>query len=104
MRYIIPQHTDGAQAEVGRIVFCLKGRDSGRYYVLVKKEDCFSYIANGKLRRVEKPKRKNPVHLLNTQYVVSDEYVENGALTLTNREIKYLLSQYEARCRTNNDV
>ena len=53
MRYVIPQLTDGIEADVGRIVFCLKGRDSGRYYVLVKKEGCFSYIANGKLRKLD---------------------------------------------------
>lgn len=104
MRYVIPQLTDGIEADVGRIVFCLKGRDSGRYYVLAKKEGCFSYIANGKLRKIETPKRKNPIHLHITQLRVPDEYLANGRLLLTNREIKYLLKQAEMLIAGVNDV
>ena len=48
---------------VGRFVCSLAGRDKGYWMVVVKEENGFYYVADGKERPLEHPKPKNPKHL-----------------------------------------
>lgn len=48
----------------------MAGHDSGSYYAVIRAENGFAYIADGKLRKVEKPKKKNPLHLQKTLVTV----------------------------------
>ncbi len=50
----------------GDIVLSIRGRDADKYYVVVSTEGIFAYIANGKLHKAEKPKKKKIKHLKNT--------------------------------------
>lgn len=50
--------------KVGRIVQSLKGRDKGRYFVVLKVSgENIVYIADGKTHLAENPKKKNLKHL-----------------------------------------
>ena len=50
--------------ELGQVVYSIRGRDSGRFYVVVEKVDSdFVKIADGKLRRIKSPKLKKIKHL-----------------------------------------
>ncbi len=49
--------------EPGRAVLSVAGRDSGRRFIALKVEGDYAYIADGDLRRVEKPKKKKRMHL-----------------------------------------
>lgn len=49
--------------EPGMIVKSDAGHDQERFYVIVAVEEGWAYIADGKRRKVERPKRKNPRHL-----------------------------------------
>ena len=57
------------EAQVGHIVISLAGRDKNRLFYVLKTEENFVYLADGKLRRLEACKRKNRRHVK----VVSDE-------------------------------
>lgn len=49
----------------GTLVRSLAGRDMGSCYVVLAVEgDRFVAVANGAVRPVERPKRKNPKHLI----------------------------------------
>jgi ribosomal protein L14E/L6E/L27E len=50
----------------GMIVKSDAGRDQERFYVVVRAGEGFAYIADGKRRPLEKPKRKNIRHLKGT--------------------------------------
>ena len=43
---------------IGSVVLANAGRDKGRYFVAVAASGGFVYIADGKERKLEKPKRK----------------------------------------------
>ena len=43
---------------LGQVVLSKAGKDSGSFYAVVLEEKDFAYIADGRLRKVEKPKRK----------------------------------------------
>ena len=50
--------------EVGRVVESTQGRDRGRLFVVISVvDDDFVLIADGDLRKVERPKRKKVKHL-----------------------------------------
>jgi len=52
----------------GMVVKSMAGHDSGSYYAVMRVENGFAYIADGKLRKVERPKKKNPLHTEDTHY------------------------------------
>ena len=74
---------------LGQIVLSKAGKDSGSFYVIVSEEDDFAYIADGKLRKVERPKKKNPLHLQKTLTTVELAEITNkklrSALSVLNR-------------------
>lgn len=50
--------------EIGTVVYSIAGRDSGRFYVVTEiVDDTFVKIADGDLRRIDKPKVKRIKHL-----------------------------------------
>ena len=73
----------------GSIVTAKAGRDKGGCFVVMKMENGFAYIADGKRRRVENPKKKKLIHLQSTR---STADVQNA----TNREIRKLLNEFKS--------
>ena len=55
---------------VGRVVCSKYGRDKGYFLVVVKEEDGFLFVCDGKERPLSRPKRKNPKHLALTNTVL----------------------------------
>ena len=55
---------------VGRIVCSKSGRDKGYFLVVVKEEDGFLFVCDGKERPLSRPKLKNPKHLALTNTVL----------------------------------
>lgn len=48
---------------VGDIVKSLSGRDENGYFLVINADDGYAVIADGKTRRLNKPKRKNLKHV-----------------------------------------
>jgi len=57
--------------QVGSVVYSAAGRDKYRFYAVVGAEGEVVLIADGKARKLEKPKRKNVLHLRPTKTVLS---------------------------------
>ncbi len=63
----------------GMIVKSTAGHDAGSFYVVVKAEGGYLFIADGRRRKLEAPKKKNPRHLkktnagLDLSQIVSDK-------------------------------
>lgn len=53
--------------ERGCVVRSLAGHDKNRYYVVLEWGEDWVLIADGKERKLEKPKRKNIKHVQNTK-------------------------------------
>ena len=51
---------------VGDIVLSVAGHDADRFYIIVSMEGIYAHICNGKLHKIEKPKKKKIKHLRNT--------------------------------------
>lgn len=69
------------EIEVGRVVRSKAGHDSNDIFAVVGFDENHVFIIDGKERRVEKPKRKNPKHIELTSYMLSpEEMAANGRL------------------------
>lgn len=78
----------GVEIVEGMVVKSMAGHDAGRFYVVVNVENRSVYIADGKLRRLEKPKRKNFVHVSMTKKMVDLSKIK------TNKSLRAILHDY----------
>lgn len=58
------------ELQIGSVVYSKMGRDAGRYYIVVKLDDSFCYIADGNLRRLNNLKKKNVKHVKNSGQIL----------------------------------
>ena len=75
------------EAQTGMIVRSAAGRDKGKFMVIVSIEGDFAYIADGKERKLDKPKKKRLKHIRVTNTVVSaDDMTTDKGLKKKLRE------------------
>jgi large subunit ribosomal protein L14e len=83
--------------EIGRIVEVIRGRDKGLYAVVIGYEgDRFVYIADGDKRKVDRPKKKNALHVKRTGEIaqeIADTLAQGGKVT--NARLRYVIRQYQ---------
>lgn len=72
----------------GTLVLALAGRDKGSVFVAVESHDGWVFIADGKSRKLGKPKRKNLRHIspVNAKIELSG---------LTDKKLRSLLREYQ---------
>jgi len=83
--------------EKADVVISLNGRDKDKRFLVVGTEDGYSHIADGKGRRLEKPKRKKNKHLKledKADGLVAVKLTEGEKVT--NNEIRRALAKYAA--------
>lgn len=73
----------------GSIVKAKAGRDKGGFFVVLDTDSEFAYIADGRRRKVEHPKRKKLIHLEATKTVIEGSFE-------TNPQIKRILNEFIA--------
>ncbi len=73
---------------VGRIVQSSSGRDKGTYLFCIDRNESFLLVCDGRRRPLERPKRKNPRHLIITDDRLPVEDVQ------TNRALRRSLRHY----------
>lgn len=78
---------------IGNIVCSKAGRDKGYFMVVVKSENGFVYVCDGKERPLERPKRKNLKHLQLTATVLETDSFK------TNKSLKKALAIYRDTAR-----
>ena len=72
----------------GSIVIARAGRDKGGCFVVLERDGEFALIADGKRRRVERPKRKKLIHLSATSSVAAGSFE-------TNPQVKRIISSFK---------
>ncbi|MBO6302357.1 MAG: KOW domain-containing RNA-binding protein [Ruminiclostridium sp.] len=70
----------------GTVVISRAGRDKGYPLAVVGLDGKFVLVADGKERPLERPKKKNPIHLAVTKKTVNVEGVSDKALRRALKE------------------
>lgn len=76
--------------KIGSIVKARAGREKDRLFAVSGVHDGFVEIADGKERKLEKPKRKNIKHISPMHDVINME-------KLTNKKLRKILTEFETR-------
>ncbi len=63
------------------------GRDKGGFFIVLDTDAEYAYIADGRRRKVEHPKRKKLIHLAPTNTVIEGSFE-------TNPQIKRILKEF----------
>ena len=82
---------------LGQMVFSRQGRDNGSAYVVLKIEDRFCYVADGRKTTYLKPKKKNVKHLQATHWISETIYdtLQREKIP-TDAEIREFLNQHRS--------
>ena len=72
----------------GLVVYSLAGHDKGNFQVVMNADEKFALVCDGKSRPIERPKKKNIIHLKATKMLVDEKCFEsNKALRLSLRSL-----------------
>lgn len=77
----------------GQLVFAKCGRDEGLPFIVVKVETDYVYLADGKHRKLENPKKKKVKHVQHTNKVFCDlktdlgENMPTGEFSVNNKNL-----------------
>jgi len=81
---------------IGQVVRSTKGRDKGKYFIVIGKlDDNHLLIVDGDIRKIEKPKKKKVKHLMKLD-IISTETIErlNSNKEITNAFIRKELKNW----------
>ena len=78
---------------VNQVVISNAGRDKNKAMVIVEKTENYLLVCDGKERRLERPKRKNPKHLKFTNTFLEAHQLETNRALL--KALKTFCSAYE---------
>ena len=84
--------------EKSDVVIPLNGRDEGKYFLVIEADAEYSLLADGKGRKVDKPKRKKNKHIKPDGKIneIIAKKLDAGQ-KLTNNEIRKALGEYYAK-------
>ena len=71
----------------GSVVRAEAGRDGGGYFVIVGADEEYCFIADGKSRKLDKPKRKNIKHIR-----ITDSMIDLN--DITDKKLRNILKQF----------
>jgi ribosomal protein L14E/L6E/L27E len=77
---------------VGQMVYSKSGRDKGMLFIIVAIEGEYAYLADGNVRRLEKPKKKKIKHIQHTNTIIDLTVV--GPRVLQNADLRKWILPY----------
>jgi len=70
---------------IGQVVFAKSGRDKGKAFIVINVHKDYLYLVDGKLRTLDKSKKKKAKHVQPTNYVAE---LKTDGRTLQNADIR----------------
>ena len=74
---------------IGKIVLSNAGRDKGKYLAVINCTESYVWVADGKERKLENPKRKNIKHISVTADTLNQDQLK------TNKSLKKAIAVYK---------
>ena len=79
---------------MGGIVISKRGRDKGRPLVIVGLDGAYLYLADGTLRKLERPKRKKTMHVQITESISEETAGKLAAGSLQDADLRKVLLRF----------
>ena len=80
----------------GCVVLSTAGRDMGRYFIVLDRDENYALIVDGKLRSVESPKRKKIKHLMYAGKVSAEKLLAkiNADMPIEDAEVRKAMNLF----------
>lgn len=75
---------------IGNVVEALAGKEKGQLFVIVKLDDKYAYLSDGKRLRKDKPKKKSLKHIK----LVCQEALSEGSVMDNNQRVNALIRKF----------
>ena len=75
---------------IGFLAYSLAGHDKGEIYLIIDETKDHVYVADGLVRTLDKPKKKNKKHI----QIIKKGNQRIEIPSVTNEEIKYFIKSY----------
>ena len=62
--------------EIGSIVKSMAGKDKDSYFCVVELNDSYCFLRDGKIHKLDNPKRKSFKHVIKTPYKLQSEALQ----------------------------
>ena len=81
----------------GNFAFSKAGHDKGKLYVIVAEEQDYVYLCDGRLKKIDAPKKKRKKHIQIVNRRVGEELLagQEKRETMLDEQNKYAIKQYE---------
>ena len=89
--------------QIADVVSSIAGRDAGKWYYVIKTDDTYLYLVNGKDRTLDKPKRKKRKHaikVLRSETRVAAKLIAGDKVL--NSELRRDLAYLSQHMQSNN--
>jgi len=96
---------DCSEPVIGRVVYSKAGRDKGKIFIVVGIiDENFVLVADGRLRPIERPKKKRIKHLKFTDITVNyiAELVKKGDKPI-NSELRSIIAEFIEEIKAGNN-
>lgn len=80
------------RVEAGMLAWSRAGHDLGALYVIMRTEGDFAWLADGRLKTVEKPKKKRLKHI---QVIRRQTQPAESEAKISNEEVKFRIKEYK---------
>lgn len=75
----------------GKLARSKAGHDKKNIYVILREDDAYVYLVDGKIRTVDKPKKKNKKHI----QIIKKFQTETDSKKWNDLEIKQMIKEYQ---------
>lgn len=83
---------------VGNVVSALAGKEKGQIFVIVRLDDKYAYLSNGKRLKKDKPKKKSLKHIK----LYDEEALTEEALNDKNDRVNALIRKFLSKKRSEH--
>ena len=84
--------------KVGNVVVALAGKEKGQIFVIVRLDDKYAYLSNGKRLKTDKPKKKSLKHIK----LYDEEALTEEALYDKNERVNALIRKFLSKKRSEH--
>lgn len=91
---------------VGMLATSKAGHDKSEVYVIVAEDEKYIYLCDGRLKPLEKPKKKSRKHIQIIKAKVNEDLQERlvKGMTVYNEEIKRMIKEFNQKDREVKNV
>lgn len=79
---------------IGSVIRSLAGHDKNQFFIIIKEEIEYVYLVDGKIRMLQKPKKKKKKHIQPTLYIedILLEKIKNQSVK--DEDIRRVIKEY----------